>query len=196
MNIFKKFANMIRWGRITNIDSDTKQFPQNQYEYFDKVKDMVAVYPYGHHAKAPLNTLCLLVNVGHEENSCAIELSEDIRPKGLKEGEAVFGNFVIGSIIKFHQDRKIEIIAKNDIDVNCEGDVNVTATGDVNVTATNVVLNADTEINGDLTVNGDIGATGTITGGAVDTTGGIDLDTHVHYKEATPPVVGQTGEPV
>lgn len=171
--IIRRIKNMIRWGRVTNIDKDDKQFPQNQYQYFDKVKDIVTIYPYGHHAKAPLNSIALLVNVGHEENSAAIEMSGDERPKGLKAGEAVFGNFVIGSIIKFHQDGKIEIIAKNDIDITCDGEVNINTSK--------------------VTINGNLDVTGTITAPTITTTAGKDLGTHIHFVPG--PIPGNTNPP-
>ncbi len=176
MNLLSKLRNIIKYGRVTNIDSDTGQFPQAQYEYFDKVKDVVNVYPYGMNANAPIDTLSLILNVGHEENSVAIPMNTDLRKKGLSSGESVFGNFVVGSYVYFKSNGDIEVISKNEVSVTAPT-INIvsTTTHDGNVT-----------INGDLQVNGDITSTGTIEGNTVQTSGGIDLDTHVHSTSTNP----------
>lgn len=102
--LIQKLANLIRWGQVTNPSADTTQYPQTQMKYFDKVKDMAILYPYGMSANAPLNNLAVVWNVGHEENSIGTPMSEDNRPKGLKPGESVFGNWVVGTKIKFNSD--------------------------------------------------------------------------------------------
>ena len=183
-NLLRTLTTMITWANKTNIGKDTGERPLNQYSSLGSPKDSVAFYPYGSSGNAPLGNLCLKINVGHEENSIVLELSGDNRIKGLKSGEYVIGNWVTKSNIFFSEDGKITITSNNDIDVNCDGDVNITATGDVNITA------------GKVTINGDLDVTGDVVGGSVATSGGVDLGTHVHFKEATPPVVDQTGPPV
>jgi len=188
-NLFRRLVNLVSWVNKTNVLKDDQQFPMNQYSYMRKVKNIVVIYPYGMTANAPVNNLGVKINVGHEENAFAIEMSEDNRPKKLEPGEAAFGNWVKDTRIFFKADGGIEIISKAKIDIISEGDVNVTAPN-VNVTADL------TTINGNVKINGDLDVTGAIVGGTVATSGGVDLDTHVHLKEAVPPVVGQTGPPV
>lgn len=173
--ILTKLKNIIRFAKVTLVGGDDKQFPESQYEYMGKVKDVVVVYPYGMSAKAPVENLAVLLTVGHEENSVSIEMSEGTREKGLKAGEAVFGNWVSGSNIKF--------LANGDIEVTSNGNVNVTASGTVNVTASSTIVNGNLTVNGNITSSGIIQGV-TVIGAAVQggtlSAGGLDMGTHTH----------------
>lgn len=138
--------NIIKYGIKTNNNPDTGNVPTMQVAYLGKTKDAWVLYPYGMHANAPINSVVLLHNVkGNEENQVGIASKPEIRPKGLKIGEVVFGNFVVSSIIKFKEDGDIDISPSSELnvlkvtnfsnDINVSGDSNIS--GDNNVTGNN-----------------------------------------------------------
>jgi len=174
--LFEKLKNIIRFAKVTLVSGDDKQFPESQFEYMTKVKDVVVVYPYGMCAKAPVDNLAVLLTVGHEENSVAIEMSQQNREKGLVSGESAFGNWVTGSIIKFS--------ANGDINVTSNGNVNVTSSGTVNVTASSTIVNGNLVVNGNITASGIVqGATiigVSVVGSSSLSVGGLDMGSHKH----------------
>jgi len=193
--LFEKIKNMVRFGRVSNPGSDSGDFPQSQTEYMKKVKDVVYIYPYGMSANAPLDELAIVINVGHEDNAVAISASGKSRPKNLKPGEAVFGNFSKGNIAKFDASGNITITALSNVTVNAPSGAIVNGDTTVNGNATvdgNTTITGDLQVDGNITTDGDIDAGGditTITGdvtavNVVGTTGvsagGKDFATHVH----------------
>lgn len=160
--ILALLKSLIRFGKITNPGADDRPIPMSQFQYFNKVKDVIVIYPYGFSANAPLDNLAVLMNVGHEDNSVAFPFSGGDRVKNLKPGEVVVGNFVSGSFVKFSQN--------GDIDINGQNDMNVTVTGEVTITApSGVTINGDLQVNGDINSTGNLDVDGTIDGGATIT---------------------------
>jgi len=173
--------NMVKLGAVSISDmTKDKQFAESQYIFMGKAKQVINYYPYGMIANAPIGELALLFNVGgNSENTFAFPMSSDTRPKGLEEGESQFGNFEVGTSIKFDKN----------------GDVIIVSTKEVTITSPTVNIISTTTHDGDVTINGDLTVNGTITGDTVETSGGIDLDTHTHSPVTDPGDPTKTGLP-
>jgi phage gp45-like len=206
MSIIKKLMNLMRFGRVSNTTSDTGNYPSTQISYLGKSKDVVSIYPYGFSAKAPLNNLAIVLNMGQEEKSIAMPFSGDNRVKGLKPGETIVGNWETGSYVKFKDDSSIEVISNSTVDVTTTGNTNITSptvaiTGNLTVSGTIVgdssisaatSMDAGTTIlagttvtataalvGASLSAGGVSGSGGTLSASEV-TAGGISLTSHVH----------------
>ena len=203
-------------AKTTQQADDTNTFPIVQISYMERVSNAVNVNSYGTHSNPPKGTRGLLICVnGDESGKYFIPLSEEIRPKGLKEGEFVTGNFQVGSIIKFDESGNIDITCKGDLNATVDGDMVANITGNSDITCPQTTINGDVIINGNLTANaltsllnltflaggsGSIPAgitidnQGTISGTGNIESGGIDLETHVHSGVQSGS--SNTGQPV
>ena len=180
--IINMIKNLIRLGRVSNTNSDNNNYPFNQFSYLGKAKDIVCIYPYGFSANAPLNNLGILFNFGQEEKTLGLPISGTDRIKGLKPGEIVIGNWETKSFVKFKEDKSIEIVSLEDLDVTVSGNVNITVSGTANITSTgNTNITAPlVDITGDLEVSGTIDSGSTITSGTdIVATTSVDAGTTV-----------------
>jgi len=126
-----KLINLIKRAVVSLAGDDSGEFPVTQVSYMGKTSDIEVVFPYGMAANMPKDSIVLMFNVlAQEENKAGIGYRHDLRPKNLKEGEAVFGNFLVGTHIKFDEDGNIII----DGDMQLTGDL--TVTGNVEISGT------------------------------------------------------------
>ena len=189
-------------SKTTKASLDNKDFPIVQITYLERVSEAVIATPYGFHCNPPKNTPALLITLDRDEASqFIIPLNIGIRPKGLKEGEDIVGNFVVGSTIKFDKDGNINVVCKGNLNATVEGSCTATIAGNTDITCPQTTINGDVIINGNLTANaltsllnltflgggsgeipagitidnkGDISGTGNIS------SNGKDVATHVH----------------
>ena len=197
-------------AKTTKASSDNSFYPTVQITYLKRVSDAVIGNSYGTHSNPPVGTDGLLICTnGDEASKVFIPLSCNNRPKGLKEGEFVCGDFQVGSIIKFDEQGNIHITCKKDLTAvitgNLQATVNGTLTADItgnsDITCPQTTINGNVIINGNLTVLSTtllsvlsflVGGSGTIPSGiTIDNqgtisgtgdikSGGVDLETHVH----------------
>ncbi len=169
INILASLRNMITWASITKISKDDKDFVVPQITYGEKnAANSVAVYPYGYHAIAPVNSLAVRFSIqDQEENRAHIEFDSKNRIKrGLKSGEVIVGNQGKKTYIFFKEDGSIEI--KTDSTVTIDGNLVVTGT---------ITGQSNAEITGNLTVNGNIMGTNIIATGSLAAGGEITANT-------------------
>jgi len=137
--VINKLQNIVKYAFITLVSKDDKvEAHQAKVQYQGRQATVNIMYPYGLAANAPSKSLVLLFSVGGQEaNRAGIVSATLIRPKDLKEGEVVIGNFVTKATIKFNEDGSIDVIGKGDINITAEsGDVNIESkNGKVSVTA-------------------------------------------------------------
>lgn len=165
-SIKKQMLNLVRYSRVTNTGDDSNQFPQQQFGYHDEAKDLIAVYPYGYFAKAPLQNVALMVAVGDKQRAVALPMSGKNRVKrNLKDSEVGMGNESTGSYVLFKDDKSIEIISNGTLDI--------TVTGQANITATKLKVTGNLEVTGTSTLTGAVtgGSTGSFTGAVSGSTG-------------------------
>lgn len=173
----------IKQALTTAPSKDEKPFPLVQMKYLGRTGDGVLCFPFGHHANPKEGTPCLMLTIGNDEsNRYLIPLSAKVRNKGLKENEAEFGNFVIGTTIKFDEDGNMIVTSSKDIIVNCSGKLDINVADEIEITVPKITLNGDFDMVGDLEVNGNIRSNG------------INLDDHVHSDVESG--VDNTGPPV
>lgn len=93
------------------VDDSGAGFPKVQITYMKRVPGPVKIAEaYGTHGSAPKETACLLFCInGDEGNKFIIPLSAQTRPKNLKEGEFVCGNFKKGTTILFDESGHVTI---------------------------------------------------------------------------------------
>lgn len=136
----------IKSSRTKKIAKDSKEYPIVQISYLERTSDAIMAENYGVHTSPPIGTPCLMITVNNDEaNKFVIPLSALTRPKGLQEGEAVFGNFKIGTTIKFDCDGNIIVTSNNNI--------TVVAPGEINVTCPLVKFSGDIEVSGKSFLN-------------------------------------------
>lgn len=175
MNLLEKIKKIINFGIVTNVTRDVNFFPDTQIQSLDKIKNVIVIYPYGYSANAPVNKHAIVIQVGNAENLVALPLNDKTRPKDLKAGEVVNGNFEVGSIIKFKENGDIDVTAKNDITlnitgkaiINTGGDTIINSGGNTTINSSSHTINSPTTINDNLQVNGTITSIGNITSGAI-----------------------------
>lgn len=184
---------------------DSGKFPKVKIAYLERVGNAVVVENYGMHASAPQNSACLLITIGEDEaNRFVIPLSNLKRSKGLKEGEAEFGNMVVGSLVYFDEKGNIIVTCKKDLEANVDGDVRVTAeNGEVTIKSPLITLDGDVVITKSVDIK-DEDLTGSflrgilqnliaIQGIGIIQSGTTVLATHVHTGVQTGPSL--TGPP-
>lgn len=177
-----KIRNLIQRAVVTNPGDDSGEFPITQVGYNEKVVDAEVLNPYGLSTNLPIDSICIKLSInGQEENRTVIGYRHDLRPKDLKPGEVVIGNFLVGSTVKFDEDGNITEIA--------QGDKSVTFDSELNITGGTVKITADVEITGDVTITGNVETTGTLENNGVDIG-----STHVHSGVTTG--ASNTGAPV
>jgi len=158
----------LKVAKTTDVTKDNGQLPIVQITFLDRpAVDAAVAEQYGVHSSPKVGTPCLLLEInGDCSNRIIIPLSAFNRTKGLEETEVEFGNFEIGSIIKFDKEGNITITGKKNLTANIVGDTTITSP---NVT-----------INGDVQVNGTIDATGIITSDVDVISDTISGKTHTH----------------
>jgi len=120
--MISKMYQMIRAAVVTRAVGDNTKYPQTQVQSKGTVSNCETIYPYGHHAVAPNGSRVILMTLqGSEDQKTGIPYSADDRPKGLRPSEAVFGNFVQGSIIHFKENGDIDILSQNDTNITIRG---------------------------------------------------------------------------
>lgn len=170
-------GNKINAGKITKQvnQNTTSNLPQVQVSYLSRARDCGVANPYGTNSSAPVDSPCLVIEVGNPNNRVVIPLTLDGRDKTLKEGEFEAGNFKVGSVIKFKEN--------GDIDVTSQKDVNVTATT-CTIDAPNVIVNGNVTVNGNFSAVGGSGsvamADGAVTASGDVKAGAISLQGHTH----------------
>lgn len=176
-----KLFNMIKRAVVSNPGKDDGEFPITQVTYLGKVSDIEAIFPYGMAANLPKDSLVLMFNIlGQEENKAGIGYRHDLRPKNLKEGEVVFGNFLAGTQFLF------------DADGNIIGTGDIQHTGDMELTG-NLDMTGDATITGDVDIIGDLDITGNVTISGTLTVAGKDFTTHTHPITSGSSAPGPTG---
>lgn len=187
--------NIIQRGRVSLIGLDLDDVPITQVTGYDQPDDAAVIWPYGMHGNLPINstTVTFLLN-GQSENRAVIGYRPDLRQKGLKEGEVIFGNFLKGSttfyddegniVVNCEKDEKVTI--KGASVINIEGDADINVGGNTTLTTPLATIDGDVVITGDLTVQKDT------TLGANVTSNGKDIsDTSTH--SGVTPGVGVSG---
>lgn len=103
--------NMIKRGVVTKASKDDKKYPEAQIESLGAVSNCETLYGYGTHGNSPVGSIvAVLLNQGQEESKMGIAYHPDLRPKSLKEGEFVTGNFLRKSFFKFNDDGSVSLI--------------------------------------------------------------------------------------
>lgn len=204
-----KILNMIKRAVVTNPGKDDGEFPGTQVSYLGKTSDIETIFPYGMAANSPRDSIVLMFNIlSQEENKAGIAYRHDLRPKNLKEGEVVFGNFLAGSTVKYDKDgNAIEIIKGNktitidgdlsvtvtNVNINASGDYNITANGNYNLTATEANITANVKITGtfEVTEAATFGSSISSVGSA--SFAGKDYISHTHPINGGSSAPGPTG---
>lgn len=166
----------VRFARITNFGTDTKQFAVQQMEYLGKVADGLIVFPYGLHGNVPADAMALMFAVGGDaENRAAIAWTPKIRPQ-LEAGEVAYYHPPTGTIIKLVGNSDIDIVTGNEgggnVNITCAA-ATITASGSVTLDTPQTTITGDVQIDGDLTVTGQSTA-------ADHVSDGISGNSHVH----------------
>jgi hypothetical protein len=139
--MISRLKQLIRIGVISNQGQDAGKVPIQQVSYHGKLGNGIAWFPYGFHAVAKNDTLCLILAANaNSEERVHIPTSMPDRPT-LKPGEACLYHPDTGAIVKMDSD------------------------GNISMTAPEIT------INGNLTVTGTIDATDEITSGSITMTG-------------------------
>jgi len=153
----------IKQTKTTKASEDSRVFPIVQITYLERVSEAVIANSYGMHANPPKDTPALLITLDRDEASkFIIPLNNDIRPKGLKEGEVINGNFKVGSTVKFDKDGNITVTCKGNLNANITGNANIECGG-------NATLKSPTKITLDaplVEATGEIKASSSITDNA------------------------------
>lgn len=154
--MLNKIRNLIKRCLVTNPGKDNGQFPISQVSYLGKTGNSEEIYPYGMGAVAPKDSLGILLNVnGDEGNRAHIATNTNLRKKGLKPGEAYFGNMVTGSVTVFSENGDWNVTIKKDGNLTFNGNLNITVNGDANLTANEANINASTaNINANTNLGG------------------------------------------
>ena len=129
-----KIRRMIRRCFVSGNSVDDKEYQIAQVQAYRKTVNADVLMSYGIAANVPQSApgILFLTNGMDDNRFVILGNSPAWRPRNLKSGELVIGNFITGDVVKFLED-KIEILGSNDLDVNITGDVNVTIGGDANI---------------------------------------------------------------
>lgn len=177
--------NNIQQGWVSLVGNDDKIMPATQVEGYGEADDVTVLWPYGMHGNLPTDsyTVTFLIN-GQSENRAAIGFRPDLRQKGLKAGEVIFGNFFRKSTTLYDDEGNIVVNCENDEKVTIKGASVINITGDADIT-----VGGNTTLTTPLmTVDGDFTVTGDTTLGANVTSNGKDIsDTHTHNGSPTAP---------
>lgn len=125
--MLNRLINLIKRARVSRTDDDSGKLPIQQCDFMGDTANFIALFPYGHHANLPVDSLVTLLSVnGQEQNLAGIGEVPEKRIKNLESGEVVF----------FHPTTKTRIHFKNN------GDLDIDVVGDVNLNANNVNIDA------------------------------------------------------
>ena len=173
-NTNSKVTGIVRRSEITRVATDKNAFQTAQISYMDRVSDTEILWPYGMYGSVPVNSLCVTLAVGaQEENKVTFPARAHTRTRrNLKSGEVGFGNFTTKSEVFFDADGNILIIAKKDLTITVEGEATIKAT---NVTIDAGIVTLGDRVNlgaGGLPIArvGDSVAGGVITSGSINHT--------------------------
>ena len=110
MGAVDTIKRLVRWGKVTRASDESRQFPVQQVSYLGKAGNAMMLFPYGHHANIPPETLALLLSVqGSSEAKVALPTSAQERPVALVAGEVVVFHPGSKSRIHFLDSGDIEI---------------------------------------------------------------------------------------
>lgn len=169
---------MINKSKTTKTMDDSNFFPKVQVTYMTRVDDATQAYAYGTHGSPPVGSICLMVSIeGDDAEKIVIPISSKYRPKALKEGEFVNGNFLVGSTIKFDEEGNVIATVVKDLIATVGGDVNIAVEGkcDAVVKGNTTLTTPLLTINGNVLLNGSF-TYGTIVGGGTpEVDGTFDL---------------------
>lgn len=106
-----KIQQIFKLGVVTNIIKDVGNYPKTQVKTRgDKVQNAAVMHDYGFHSVAPIDGQAYVFSVnGDEGNFAVITDAPNLRPKNLKEGETIAGNWIEQSWVYFKEDGSIEI---------------------------------------------------------------------------------------
>lgn len=189
----------IQRGRVSLVGDDSGDVPITQVQSYAQADDAAVIWPYGMHGNLPINstTVTFLIN-GQSENRAIIGYRPDLRQKGLKEGEMIFGNFVTKSTTFYDDEGNIVVNCENDEKVTIKGASEINIANDANITVggTATLTAPESVVDGNLTVTGNFEAQGSTTLSSTVTSGGKDIsDTHTHVGSPTAPTgpISNTG---
>lgn len=153
--------NQIKLGKVTLNTSDEESIPSLQLTYLGKVANAALLLPYGLTARPPKDTLCLVINIGgQEENRIAIPLGTAKRKKGLKDGETVIENQITGSFLYMREDGTLEINIPKDLETIVTA-ISIQASGETILQTTKLTINAPaTETSGSAKIGAAFGCNG------------------------------------
>lgn len=167
--------NYIKRAVITKAGNDDTARPIQQVEYLGKTSDAEIIFPYGHHANLPENSLLVMFPVlDQSSNQVALGGLPDERIQ-VDAGEVVFFHPLTKAKIHFKADGNIEIDSlEKDVQITCKSAI-IEASASVDITT------PTTNINGDLNVSGATALSATVTSNGKDIS-----DTHTHDQPPTP----------
>lgn len=159
-----RIRNIVKRARLSLVGDDDLPFAQSQAEFSGTTADYQALWPYGIHANAPVDShLVLFQNEGKADDIFGFATAPALRQKNLRSGEVVIGNFVKGCKLFFNEDGDLivtvpgdhEVTVSGNVTINVSGTADITVDGDVTMTAPNTEINSNVTINGTLDVTGE-----------------------------------------
>jgi len=159
--------NQIKLGKVTLNTSDEESIPGLQLTYLGKVANAALLLPYGLTARPPNDTLCLVINIGgQEENRIAIPLGTAKRKKGLKDGETVIENQITGSFLYMREDGTLEINIPENLETLVKA-ISIKASGATVLETTKLTITSPaTETSGSAKIGTGFGCNGKTPQGA------------------------------
>jgi len=153
--------NQIKLGKTTLNTADSESIPGIQITYLGKVANAVLLLPYGLTARPPNDTLCLVLNIGgQEENRIAIPLGTTKRKKKLKAGETVVENQITGSFLYLREDGTLEIEIPKDLETRVKA-ISIKASGNTVLETTKLTITSPTtETSGSAKIGTGFGCNG------------------------------------
>ncbi len=159
---------------LTRVSNNGKTF---QAKFLGKTKSGIrSLTPYGFFSVPPVESKLVIFKDAFESNY-AVGYKDDIIPI-LKEGEAVFGNFVKGTIIFCDENGNINITCNGNKTVTVTGNCTINVTGDANINAkdVNVIATGTATIDG---TNIKLGASALVGVARVGDPVSVDSGTHI-----------------
>ncbi len=134
---------LIRRCFVSGGSVDDKDYQTAQVSAYGKPVNADVLNLYGIASNVPENApgVLFLTNAQEDNRFAILGNSPEWRPRNLKSGELVIGNFITGDVVRFLE-TGIEIVGNKDLDVNITGNVNVNVTGETTINSTgNVSVN-------------------------------------------------------
>lgn len=152
--------SQVKGGQLAKVGDDSGNAPVSQLKYDGKTIDFYELTPYSIYSKCPAGDNSWVTHWSYnqqEENRVGIANVLASRYKDFKDGEAIHGNVLSGTHIKYAENGDMNITVTNNQNINISGNCTVTVSG-------NVTLNApEATVNGNMTINGTLDVTGTTT---------------------------------